>query len=214
MRQIFYKSVVLAACLTLLSISSCKKDDDVKISNNISSRSPVDDPNVDVVILNLNINTNINTSYLDTVIQAFNLDFHFSVYKYNLGAVNYKYLSINTGYNTDLYLQDEIVFRVGERSDYFIPSYLVGYKIDTYEGAWNTIEGYTNTYGNIFIKNTDGSFGFNGLGDRYIAFRKEVSGSFQYGYINLNLSQDANNLTIKSIAYCNVPNKPFYFGDY
>ena len=48
MRQIFYKSVVLAACLTLLSISSCKKDDDAKISNNISKRTPVDDPDVEV----------------------------------------------------------------------------------------------------------------------------------------------------------------------
>ena len=205
---------MVAAFLPLLFISSCKKDDDSKNPINISKRSPIDDADVEVQTLNLNIHTNRSTNYLDTVIKAFNLDFHLNIYQYNSGANTYKDISINTGYVADLYLQDEINFKLGQRSEYFIPSYLEGYKIDTYEGAWNTIEGYDNSYGSIYTKNNDASFGVNGFGDRYVAFRKGAGGSYKYGYIKLNLSADATNLNIKSIAYCNTSNKSFYFGDY
>lgn len=214
MSKIFYKSIFLTVLISFLFISSCKKDDNSKTSNNITKRTPVDDPDVEVQTFNLNINTDRSTDYLDTIIKAFDFDFHLNVYQYNVSPYNYKYISITTAYIPDLYLQDEIVLRVGQRSDYFIPSFLEGYKIDTYEGAWNTIEGYDNTYGSVYIKNNNGSNGFNGLGERYIAFRKKVSGSYQYGYIKLNLSADANNLNLKSIAYCSIPNKAFYFGDY
>lgn len=211
MKQICYYSVLLAVFFSLFFISSCNKDDDSKQSANISSRKPVNDPDVETQTLNLNINCNRSAGYLDTVINAFSLDFHVNVYQY---SGTYKDISIYTGYVSDLYLQDEVVFKVGQRSDYFIPSFLEGYKIDTYEGAWNTIEGYSNSYGSIYTKNDGASFGFNGLGDRYFAFRKKTGGSYQYGYIKLNLSADANNLNIKSIAYCSISNKTFYFGDY
>ena len=214
MRQIFYKSVVLAACLTLLSISSCKKDDDAKISNNISKRTPVNDPDVEVQNINFNINTNISSSYLDTVFTAFNLDFDLSIYKYGSGPSYNKYISIYTYFTSDLFLQNEVVFRVGQRSDYFLPSFIEGYKIDTYKYAWVNLDEYDNIYGSMYVKNDYGSFGINGFGDRFIPFRKKTGSSYQYGYLKLNLSADADNLIIKSIAYCAVPDKTIYFGDF
>ncbi|MFN8295860.1 MAG: hypothetical protein U0T69_06665 [Chitinophagales bacterium] len=211
MKQVFCNPVLLPVFLLLFFISSCKKDDDSKSPTNITSRKPVDDPDVEVQTFNVNINTNRSGTYLDTVIKAFSLEFHINAYQY---TNVYKDISIYTGYASDLYLHNEVVFRVGQRSDNFIPSFLEGYKIDTYEGAWNTTYGDPNYYGSIYTKENDASFGFNGLGDRYFAFRKKVSGSYQYGYIKLNLSEDANTLNIKSIAYCNIPNKSFYYGDY
>ena len=66
----------------------------------------------------------------------------------------------------------------------------------------------------MYVKNDYGSFGINGFGDRFIPFRKKTGSSYQYGYLKLNLSADADNLIIKSIAYCAVPDKTIYFGDY
>jgi len=214
MKQIFYKSVLVAAFVPLLLVSSCKKDDDSKTAINVPTRSPVDDPDVEMQTFNLNINTTRSTNYVDTVIKAFNLDFHLNIYQYTSGANVYKDISINTGYVPDLYLQDEVVFKVGKRSEYFIPSYVEGYKIDSYEGAWNTLEGYDNSYGSIYTQNNEGSFGVNGFGDRYFAFRKGTGGNYNYGYLKLNLSADATTLNIKAVAYCNSANKGFYFGDY
>ena len=71
-----------------------------------------------------------------------------------------------------------------------------------------------NIYGSMYVKNDYGSFGINGFGDRFIPFRKKTGSSYQYGYLKLNLSADADNLIIKSIAYCDVPDKTIYFGDY
>ncbi|MFN8284344.1 MAG: hypothetical protein U0U67_14080 [Chitinophagales bacterium] len=211
MKQVFFRSLLLAAFLPVFFISSCKKEDDEKTSPNISKRAPENDPDVEAQTLNLTINTNRST-YLDTIINAFGHDFHISIYQYS----PYKYIDISTDYNSDVYFQEEIVLRVGQRSDDFLPCFLEGYKVDTYQGAWEEIDGYgDNTYGALYIKNTEGGFGFNGLGDRFIAYRNEVSsGNYKYGYIKLNLSADGQSLTIKSIAFCNVANKAIYFGDY
>ena len=53
-----------------------------------------------------------------------------------------------------------------------------------------------------------------GLVTGLFRLEKKTGSSYQYGYLKLNLSADADNLIIKSIAYCAVPDKTIYFGDY
>lgn len=203
---------------TIAFLVGCKKDDISENNQNVSAfnlRTPVDDPDVEVQNVDLSINTNINEYYFDTTINISELNIKLGYYLYrDIVDNSYKSINVTFDYMSSCSFQSDIPVFVEETSassrSYFLPTFFTGVKIETGKSVWNG----TNFYGLIYSKSDGQTYGINGKNDRYIAFRKKVGTDYFYGWIKLNLSADANTFIIKSVAFCDVPNKAIYFGDY
>ncbi len=213
--------VTFALIIVAFSVG-CKKDDISDDNQNVSAfnlRTPVDDPDVEVQNIDVSINTKRNVYYFDSTINiaAFNIPLKFSIYQ-NINNDSYKYIDVFFNYDSNLYLQNEIAVFSDKTSassrEFLLPTYSEGIKIETSESIWNPDWNGINRSGLIYIKSGNKILGMNDIKDRYIPFRKKVGSDYYYGWIKLNLSPDASKLIIKSVAYCNVANKAFYFGDY
>jgi hypothetical protein len=170
---------------------------------------------VEVQNLDISINTNRNVYYFDSTINVSDLNIQFKNNFYrDIVDNSYKTINVTFDYMSSCSFQSDIpVFVEGTSASsrsYFLPTYFTGVKIETGKSVWNG----TNTYGQVYYYSDGKTYGINGQNDRYIAFRKKVGTDYFYGWIKLNLSADANTFTIKSVAYCEVPNKAIYFGDY
>ena len=202
MKKLLFSPIQFLFCvmsiILMITICSCSKNSD--------------DPTIEDGILNITLTysgapgTNTDTSFK------------------TLGGVKLSFLLQTTddekiinfdGFGSTEFLNDNNLTINGTTRG-FLRTSTEGTLIDSTSALWLT--GMTpNTGGLLYIKDINplpgDSSGINGQGDKFIAFRKGSGSTYNYGWIKVNVSADANTLILKDIAYCTVTNKPIEIGD-
>lgn len=189
-----YSAMALAAA-TVLPIS-CKKDKAVS-----------DDPEIDAITPNLNLSAP-SVGSLDSSIVLLGNDIYLTVGRYYSNDVVYIDFDGNS-----VFQKDNDVTVNGSSWD-FLPTLNEGATIDTASAAW--LDGGDNDDGYFFVKDNSpapgASYGINGQGDKFVAFRQGSGSSYKYGWMKVNVSSDGKTFILKEMAMSNVVNKVIKVG--
>lgn len=193
-----YSALALAAA-TVLPMA-CKKDN-----------KEVDDPEIDVISPNLTVTTTSAYNTRDTILNIGGSQIQLDMSVGSYYGDNIAYLD----FDGDAKFQKDIITSINSSNWDFLPILNSGTTIDTASSAW--LDGtFTNDDGYLFVFDKTPppgeSKGINGQGDKYVAFRDGNSPSYKYGWMKVNVSADANTLTIKEVAMANVFNKVIKVG--
>ena len=201
MKQIINQKIILVISLICLLFSSCKKEEN---TDGVST----DDPFIDTLSVNQTFSySGLINAQAERTIQIFGKDI---TVKLN-NASDKKYVRIKAEDDDEnlIYFQKIDELQVNGTTVEFLPMIPFGNYIEIISSSWIYEDEYFDE-GYVFYNDKSPfpgeSFGINGKDDQYMAFRIPMNGAFNYGWLKINLSADANILVIKEAAICRAAN--------